>query len=253
MQKMNESSYRLDRLLVMLAVGSRTQVRQMAKSGRIRINGQVARTVDLHVGPQDQITVDGAVLDTRTQRHIMLNKPRGVLTAARDPHQLTVLDLLPPQYASLGCMPVGRLDKDTEGLLLLTTDGALSHLLLSPKRHVWKCYLAEVDGPLDQADQKAFESGMELSDFTALPARMEIIHSAPDVSIAKAWVREGKYHQVRRMFAARRRTVTMLRRLSFGPLSLDDALSPGSFRELTDVELENLRQAVMGATTEDEE
>ena len=170
----------------------------------------------------------------------MLNKPVGVLTAAVDRKQKTVLDLLPKSFGTCGCMPVGRLDKDTEGLLILTTDGELAHRLLSPKRTVWKCYLAAVDGPLSSDDQEAFESGIPLSDMVALPAKLEIIETSPTCSSAYVWVHEGKFHQVRRMFSARGRTVTSLKRLSVGPLKLDPDLKPGEYRELSEEELKML-------------
>ena len=143
-------------------------------------------------------------------------------------------------------MPVGRLDKDTEGLLLLTTDGTLAHMLLSPKRHVWKCYLAEVEGRLQETDVEAFAQGMELSDFTALPAKLEILQAEAEKSTAKVWVQEGKYHQVRRMLASRGHPVTKLKRLSVGPLTLDESLMPGEFRELTSDEIQALINAVSG-------
>ena len=243
---------RLDRLMTMLAQGSRSQVRDLIRRGRISIDGAVARAPEQHVGVGCEIRLDGQILDARTVRHVMLHKPCGVLTAARDPKQPTVLDLLPPAFAACQCMPVGRLDKDTSGLLLLTTDGALSHLLLSPRRHVWKCYEAEVDGPLTDADAEAFAKGVVLSDFTALPARMEIVSSGQERAVALVWVREGKYHQVRRMFAARGRTVTKLKRTVFGPLRLDPALDPGEYRELTEEELRLLRAAVSEEGTRNE-
>ena len=239
-------SMRLDKLLTTLALGSRSHVRGLVKTGRIGVNGQPVRTADYRVDQGDIIALDGAVLDARTVRHVMLNKPRGVLTAARDAKQPTVLDLLPPVYASCGCMPVGRLDKDTEGLLLLTTDGTLAHMLLSPKRHVWKCYQAEVEGALQAKDIAAFERGIALSDFTALPARLEILETDLQKSTAKVWVQEGKFHQVRRMFAALVHPVTGLKRLSIGPLPLDASLAPGEYRDLTADEIQSLLEAVSG-------
>ena len=143
-------------------------------------------------------------------------------------------------------MPVGRLDKDTEGLLLLSTDGELVHRLLSPKRHVQKCYRAEVDGPLGQDDINAFRQGLVLSDFTAQPAKLEILTSDTEQAVALVWVSEGKYHQVRRMFGARGRTVTALKRLSIGPLALDENLRPGAYRELEPWEAQLLLSAVSG-------
>ena len=239
-----DAAMRLDRLLTTLAVGSRSQVKTMLRAGRVTVNGQVVRSADAHVQPGDRLTLDQQPLDARTTRHVLLNKPCGVLTAARDPKQPTVLDLLPPAYRACGCMPVGRLDKDTSGLLLLTTDGELAHRLLSPKRHVWKCYEATVDGPLNAQDAAAFAAGLELSDFTALPAELEILRSSPQEAVAQVRVREGTFPQVRRMFAARGRTVTALRRLSLGPLTLDASLQPGEYRELTVQELTELLAAV---------
>ena len=237
---------RLDRLLGLLALGTRSQVREIVRGGRISVNGNTERSADRRLAIGDLIALDGQPLDARTVRHVMLNKPCGVLTAAMDKKQQTVLDLLSPVYKACGCMPVGRLDKDTEGLLLLSTDGELAHRLLSPKRHVQKCYRAQVDGPLDQADITAFQQGLVLSDFTAQPAKLEILSSSPDAATALVWVCEGKYHQVRRMFAARGRTVTALKRLSVGPLSLDETLRPGEYRELEPQEVQMLLTAVSG-------
>ena len=133
-------------------------------------------------------------------------------------------------------MPVGRLDKDTTGLLLFTTDGELAHRLLSPKRHVNKCYLAQVDGPLGEEDVLAFRAGLDLGDFTAMPGKLEILSSAPEKAEARVTVQEGKFHQVKRMFEARGRLVTQLHRETFGPLLLDANLAPGQYRELTEQE-----------------
>lgn len=249
MCKNADASTRLDRLLGLLALGTRSQVREIVRSGRIAVNGQPEKSPERRVVPGDAVEMDGQRLDARTARHVMLNKPCGVLTAAADKKQRTVLDLLPPVYKACGCMPIGRLDKDTEGLLLLSTDGELAHRLLSPRRHVLKCYRAVVNGPLAAADIEAFQAGLILSDFTAQPARLEILSSSPDHAVALVWVSEGKYHQVRRMFAARERTVTALKRLSIGPLSLDEALAPGEYRELTAEEIQALSQCVTGEET----
>ena len=173
--------------------------------------------------------LDGTALDTRLARHLMLFKPQGVLTAAEDGRQQTVMDLLPGVYRSCGCMPVGRLDKDTTGLLVLTTDGELAHRLIAPGRHVDKVYEAVVDGVLDEGDAAAFAAGIPLKDFTALPAKLEVLAE----NRARVTVQEGKYHQVKRMFGARGKPVLALHRASFGPLQLDETLCPGQFRELT--------------------
>ena len=189
------------------------------------------------------LTVNGQSVDGRLTRHVMLYKPAGLLTAARDRKQPTVMDLLPPAYGAIGCMPVGRLDKDTTGLLLLTTDGEMNHRLLAPGRHVDKVYRATVDGLLTARDAEAFAAGLHLSDFDALPARLEILSSSQESSEALVTVREGKFHQVKRMFQAVGREVTRLHRERFGPLVLDGTLAPGEWRELTEEELRSLRQA----------
>ncbi len=225
---------RLDRYLVTLGVGSRSQVQKMVRSGGVKVDGLTVtdpgRQVNEHAA---QLTVMGQPLDGRLTRHVMLHKPAGLLTAARDKKQPTVMDLLPDVYGAIGCMPVGRLDKDTTGLLLLTTDGELNHRLLAPGRHVDKTYLAEVDGPLEESHVRAFHEGLHLSDFDAQPAKLEII--APQTGLVT--IHEGKFHQVKRMFSAVGREVTALHRLTFGSLTLDEALQPGQWRELNAAEL----------------
>ncbi len=151
---------RLDRLLATLALGSRTEVGAMIRRGRVTVDGGAVRDPGKQVPETAAITLDGAPLDTRLERHVMLHKPAGLLTAARDKKQPTVMELLPPVYAGIGCMPVGRLDKDTTGLLLLTTDGELNHRLLAPGRHVDKVYLAGVDAPLTAREAEAFAAGL---------------------------------------------------------------------------------------------
>ena len=223
---------RLDKLLSALGAASRSGCRDLIRSGRVKINGIPAGSGADRVPSGAEVTLDGQELDTRLTRHVMLNKPAGVLTAREDPRQKTVMDLLPPVYASLECMPVGRLDKDTTGLLILTTDGELAHRLISPQRHVDKVYEAKVEGTLTGEDQAAFAAGVVLSDFTAMPAALQIMGPG----LARVTVQEGKYHQVKRMFGARGKPVISLRRLSFGPIELDETLLPGQYRELTEEE-----------------
>lgn len=223
---------RLDKMLSALGVASRSGCRELLKAGRVHLNGKAAKDPGADVSETDEIFLDGKRLDARLTRHLMLFKPAGVLTAAEDRRQETVMDLLPKVYKSLGCMPVGRLDKDTTGILLLTTDGELAHRLISPARHVDKVYRAQVEGKLTQADADAFAAGIPLKDFTALPAKLEIL--TPDQGLVT--VREGKYHQVKRMFGARGKPVVALHRLSFGPLRLDAGLQAGQYRELTEEE-----------------
>ncbi len=230
---------RMDKLLGLLGVATRSESKGMLKAGRVRLNGEIARDGAMPVLPGAAVEVDGNPLDTRVERWVMLNKPAGVLTAAEDKRQKTVMDLLPPVYRSLGCMPVGRLDKDTTGLLLLTTDGELAHRLIAPGRHVDKVYMATVDGVLTDADAEAFARGVPLKDFTALPAGLERLK--PDTALVT--VQEGKYHQVKRMFGAVGKPVTALKRLRFGPLLLDESLEAGQFRELTEEETAALYRA----------
>ena len=220
---------RLDKLLSNLGVASRAGCRELLKAGRVQVDGQTVRDGAAQVSEKAAVLLDGTALDTRLARHLMLFKPPGVLTAAEDGRQQTVMDLLPGVYRSCGCMPVGRLDKDTTGLLVLTTDGELAHRLIAPGRHVDKVYEAVVDGVLDEGDAAAFAAGILLKDFTALPAKLEVLAE----NRARVTVQEGKYHQVKRMFGARGKPVLALHRASFGPLQLDETLCPGQFRELT--------------------
>ena len=230
---------RLDKLLSNLGVASRAECRRLLRAGRVRVAGECWRDGARNVPEGAEICMDGVPLDTRTVRHLMLNKPAGVLTATEDGKQATVMELLPALYRACGCMPVGRLDKDTTGLLLLTTDGTLAHRLIAPERHVDQVYEAEVEGALEEADIAAFAQGIPLKDFTALPARLEILGPGR----GRVTVREGKYHQVKRMFGARGKPVLRLHRTAFGPLALDAGLAPGKYRELTEKEIAALYQA----------
>lgn len=231
---------RLDRWLATLSVGSRSEVKQWIRGGQIAVDGRVIRDPALSFETeQDSLAMNGKPMDGRVIRHVMLHKPAGLLTAARDAKQPTVMDLLPPVYRGIGCMPVGRLDKDTTGLLLLTCDGELNHRLLSPGRHVDKRYRALVEGVLSEKDVEAFAAGMNLGDFTAQPARLTILGP----SLAEVVIAEGKFHQVKRMFAAAGHEVQELHRCAFGPLELDPALQEGQWRELNADELQALYKA----------
>ena len=231
---------RLDRWLATLSVGSRSEVKQWIRGGQAAVNGRIILDPALSFETeQDRLALNGKELDGRVVRHVMLYKPAGILTAARDARQPTVMDLLPPVYRGIGCMPVGRLDKDTTGLLLLTCDGELNHRLLSPARHVEKRYRALVEGELEEKDVEAFAAGMDLGDFTAQPAKLTILRP----SLAEVIIAEGKFHQVKRMFAAVGHEVLELHRCAFGPLELDPALQEGQWRELTAEEEKALREA----------
>ena len=235
---------RLDRWLATLSLGSRSEVKEWIRKGSVSVNGKTERDPGAAFeSEEDSLAVRNQPVDGRIMRHVLLHKPAGLLTAARDSRQPTVMDLLPEVYRSIGCMPIGRLDKDTTGLLLLTCDGELSHRLLSPGRHVDKVYQAEVTGRLTEADADAFRNGLTLSDFTALPAELNILRAGENTSEAEVTVLEGKFHQVKRMFSATGHEVLMLKRLRFGPLTLEEDLPEGAWRELTEMEIRLLRQA----------
>ena len=244
---------RLDRWLATLGTGSRSETKAWIRGGEIAVNGRIIRDSALSFDTEkDELTLRGKPLDGRTTRHVMMYKPAGVLTAARDPKQPTVMDLLPEVYRSIGCMPVGRLDKDTTGILIFTCDGEMSHRLLSPARHVEKVYRALVEGKPGPETAEKFAAGMDLGDFTAQPARLEILRAGEESSLAEVTVAEGKFHQVKRMFAAAGHEVLQLHRRAFGPLELDPGLREGEWRELTAEELAALRSAAgMNQATED--
>ncbi|MBQ3496872.1 MAG: rRNA pseudouridine synthase [Oscillospiraceae bacterium] len=235
---------RLDKLLASTGRWSRREVKELVRRGCVTVNGAAARSAEEKVDADCvSVSVDGEAVSYREFTYIMLHKPSGILSATDDARQRTVLDLLPRELQRRGLFPVGRLDKDTEGLLLLTNDGALAHALLAPKKHVDKVYYAQTDGTLTQDDCDAFARGMTLADgLQCLPAELAILHSG-QTSEALVTLREGKFHQVKRMLAARGNTVTYLKRLQMGPLHLDERLAAGAYRELTEEELEDLRRA----------
>lgn len=225
---------RLDKLLASTGRWSRAEVKRMVREGRVLADGRVAASAEEKYDAESvTLCVDGETVSLKRYVYVMLHKPAGVLSATEDGRGKTVLDLLPEPYRKRGLFPVGRLDKDTEGLLLLTDDGQLAHALLSPKKHVDKLYYARVDGALDCGDVSAFEGGMTLGDgLRCLPAGLEIVSSGA-VSEALVTLREGKFHQIKRMFAARGKPVLYLKRLAMGALRLDESLAPGAWRELT--------------------
>lgn len=231
---------RLDKLLATLGEGTRSEVRDLIRAGRVTVDGAVVRDAGMQIDADaSAVAIAGRMLSYKSVRHVMLNKPQGVLTAARDKKQKTVMDLLPPMYAAMGCMPAGRLDKDTEGLLIITSDGQLAHRIISPKKDVSKIYYARLDAPLTEADAAAFASGLHIKDsdgeFDAKSARLEILSDTG--CEVRIHVSEGKYHQVKRMTAARGAQVIYLRRERIGALNLDPDLKPGQWREMTEEEV----------------
>lgn len=233
---------RLDKLLAHLNCGSRKEVQAMIRAGRVCVDGAAETDPAAKVDPDAVlIALDGQIQRYRAQRYYMLNKPAGVITASRDERHSTVLDLFPEEERR-GLFAVGRLDKDTEGLLIVTDDGALSHALMSPARHVAKVYEAVIEGELARDAAERFRQGLTLRDGTVcLPARLDILPGDGETRV-RVTLREGKYHQVKRMVAAVGATVVRLRRVKLGGLVLDPALPAGAFRELTEQELEQLQQ-----------
>ncbi len=234
---------RLDKIIASTGRWSRREARDLVRQGRVLVDGIPARSAEEKADPEaSEITVNGEALCYRRYTWVMLNKPAGYLSATEDGRGRTVLDLLPQDLRRQGLFPVGRLDKDTEGLLLLTNEGGLAHDLLSPRRHVDKVYYARVAGRLTEADCAAFEAGLTLpGGLVCLPAGLEVL-SAGEESEAYVTLREGKFHQVKRMLAHLGKPVLYLERVRMGPLALDSALSRGSFRFLTENELEELRR-----------
>lgn len=241
------SAVRLDKYLAQSGERTRSQAARAVRDGLVQVNGATVRDPAVKVGEGDEVTLAGEPVHDEAVQYYMLHKPAGVLTAARDGRAPTVMDLVPPALLRRHVLPVGRLDKDTTGLLLLTNDGALAHALLAPGRHVWKRYVARVTGRLDGEDVAAFAAGVSLSDFTALPAGLTVLSADEEESRAAVEVREGKYHQIKRMFSARGHEVVALHRASFGPLRLPDDLPPGGLRRLAPGEVAALRAAVLKA------
>ena len=232
---------RLDKLLSSTGRWSRKEAEQLIRSGRVTVDGVVATRREEKYPDDAVITVDGEAISAGGYTYLMLNKPAGLVSATEDPRQATVLSLLPEHLRRVGLFPAGRLDRDTVGLLLLTNDGPLAHALLSPVHHVDKIYLAEVEGVLEESDEAAFREGMVLqSGLHCLPAGLERL----DESRALVTLHEGKYHQIKRMLAARGKPVRSLKRLTFGPLELDQSLGEGEWRPLAGEEIGVLQEAV---------
>lgn len=220
---------RLDKLLSDSGLYSRSEARSLVRAGRVSVDGSPASSPERKYPRESDIRVDGEPLNCAKYRYFMLDKPAGFVCATEDRRLPTVLELLPEEYRGLGLFPVGRLDRDTTGLLLLTNDGDYAHRVISPKSKVEKCYLTETEGPVTPEDAAAFAAGLTLADGTrCLPARLEPL----DGNSCLVRVMEGKYHQVKRMLASRGKPVVRLRRLSIGALSLPASSQPGELREL---------------------
>ena len=219
---------------------TRSEAKKAIAAGRVTVNGLPVRDPSAQVRPED-VRVDGAAVEAPGELYLMVNKPAGVITATEDRRLPTVLDLLPEPLRRRAPGPVGRLDRDVTGLVLLTTDGQLAHRLISPRWKAEKLYRARCEGRLTGEDAAAFAAGVQLSDFTARPARLEILEAGDDTSLADVALTEGKFHEVKRMFAAVGHPLVSLRRLRIGPLALDEGLPEGGFRALRPEEVAALK------------
>lgn len=233
---------RLDKYLADMQVGTRSEVKLMIRKGMVTVDGIVVKKPEEKVDCKKQtVTCRGEIVGYQKYEYYMLNKPAGVVSATEDRRDQTVIDLIGERKRK-DLFPAGRLDKDTEGLLLITNDGVLAHDLLSPKKHVDKKYYARIEGTVTEEDRKIFREGVDIGEKkVTLPATLTILQSG-EVSEIELTIREGKFHQVKRMFEAVGKKVIYLKRLSMGSLELDETLLPGQYRKLTGQELTQLKQ-----------
>lgn len=233
---------RLDKMLCHMGVASRRELKDLIRSGAVKVDGERARSGSDQVEIETQeVTFRGIPIEYKEHVYLMLNKPEGYLSATEDGRGETVIDLIGEDYNFFELFPVGRLDKDTEGLLVLTNDGKAAHDLLAPKKHVPKTYYADILGTVTEADGERFKEGVYLDDYKTMPAELTILESGAETSKILLTIYEGKYHQVKRMFEIVGKKVTYLKRIQMGQLKLDESLSLGEYRELTDTELEALK------------
>lgn len=228
---------RLDKFLANMGVGTRSEVKQLLKKGSVKVNQNIVKLPKLHVNPNsDEIMVNDEVVSYIDKVYIMLNKPKGYISATEDELHPTIIDLI-PEYAHLNIFPVGRLDKDTEGLLLVTNDGQFNHEVMNPNKHVSKTYEVYSKHPITQFDIDKFKSGIELSDGKLKPAILKKV----DDYVSQVTIYEGKYHQVKRMFHSIENEVLELKRIKIAQLELDHNLDLGSYRLLTQIDFDNLK------------
>ena len=231
---------RLDKIVSNLGYGSRKEVKALVKKGLIEVDGVVVKDTGMAIDPETAvIRINGEEITYRKYIYLIMNKPAGVISATHDNREETVVDLLEVDHQVFNPFPVGRLDKDTVGLLLLTNDGDLNHKLISPKWHVDKVYFAKIDKEVTEEDVKEFKKGIKLDDgYVCKEAKLEILSASEEGSEIKVTIQEGKYHQVKRMFEAVGKKVVYLQRIEFGGLKLDEEdLEEGEYRELTKEEL----------------
>lgn len=232
---------RLDKYLAQMSVGTRSEVKKIIKSGRVFVNDIPVKKPEQKVEAEDIVTVDGVQIAYVEYEYYMLCKPKGYVSAVKDKEAPTVVSLI-REGRREDLFPVGRLDKDTEGLLLITNDGVLAHELLSPKKHVWKKYRIKAQGRVEREDIRQLEQGMDIGDEKkTLPAKAEIRKEEEEFTWLDLTIREGRYHQIKRMMAAVGKPVVYLKRLSMGSLYLDESLEPGEYRKLTGEEIAQLK------------
>lgn len=234
---------RIDKILANLGYGSRKDIKKNIKSGMVKVNNEVIKDNSIKIDPyKENIKFNNKKINYRKFIYLMLNKPSGVISATEDNHSKTVIDLIDDEYKAFNPFPVGRLDKDTEGLLILTNDGDLAHKLLSPKKHVDKKYYVKVEGYLDENDKTAFKEGLDIGEKNiTLPAELDIKKSN-EISECYVIIREGKFHQIKRMFISLGKKVIYLKRISMGNVELDSNLKLGEYRELTSKEIDILNR-----------
>lgn len=235
---------RIDKILSNLGHGTRKEVKGLLKKGKVEIDGIIVSDSAMKVDPDKAIIkVSGEEIKYRKYIYLIMNKPAGVVSATVDNHDETVIDLIDEEYHAFKPFPIGRLDKDTVGLLLITNDGELNHKLIAPKNHVDKVYYAEINKFVEESDVTTFKKGVVIDDgYKCMPAVLEILRADENGSEVMVTIQEGKFHQVKRMFESVDKKVVFLRRISFGPLKLDENLCEGQYRELSEEEIELLKQ-----------
>lgn len=238
-----KKAVRLDKFLADAGAGTRSEVKKLIQKGRVQVNGAAAKKPEEKIAETDEVLLDGERIGAAPEFvYYLLHKPAGYVSATEDSRDRTVLELIPPELKRKGLFPVGRLDKDTEGLLLITDDGALAHELLSPKKHVEKTYYAQVEGEMTPVDAASFEEGLDIGEKNrTLPAKLEILSAKDGKSEILLTICEGKFHQVKRMVKAVGKEVTYLKRISMGSLTLSEDLKKGECRPLTENEIKGLK------------
>lgn len=230
-------SMRLDKYLCSCGLGTRSELKKIIKSKRVQVDGKITDAPDFKVNENSSVTLDGKEVEYNKYTYIMLNKPAGYLSATKDNNRKTIMELFEDKYRNIGLFPVGRLDKDTVGLLILTNDGDFAHNTLSPKKHVKKTYIAHIEGTLPENAVEIFNKGVILKDFTCESSDLIIEGTENGNTVVKVTIHEGKYHQIKKMFLSLNCKVVYLKRISFGKIKLDNNLKEGEYRPLSEKEM----------------